>query len=337
MRGSLSRWRVPAMLAALCVLGLGLLAGCGSGVAGSGTTDTSSTASISSSSSTSTTSTLPGTGRPPLTLGDKNTTEEFIVGELYDLALSAQGYSVTLYRNIGPPSVTYQALQQGHLNIYPEYLNVWDSQVVRDPHLFKSSDDAYVAGQTWAADHQLELLSPTPGSDTSGIAVTAAFAQANHLRTLADLGRLSTSLHLGAPIQFAQSPTGLPALEQAYGFLPDATSTIVLGDQYAELQAGKLQAAYVQTTDAQLASSAYKVLGDPRHINGFGNIVPVVTTATLAAEGAAFVNTIYRVDRLLTTPVLRQLNADVDLLHQDVVTVAKQFLIEHSLVPATTP
>jgi osmoprotectant transport system substrate-binding protein len=111
----------------------------------------------------------------------------------------------------------------------------------------------------------------------------------------------------------------------------------VIGDQYTELQAGKIQAAYVQTTDAQLSSSAFKVLGDPRHINGFGNIVPVVTTSTLADEGPAFVDTINRVDGLLTTPVLRQLNADVDLLHQDAGAVAKQFLIEHGLVSSTAP
>jgi osmoprotectant transport system substrate-binding protein len=334
MRGPLTRrWRGAALLAALCVLGLGLLAGCGSGTTSNGTTTDSPT----TTASTSTKSTLPGTGRPSLTLGDKNTTEQFILGELYDLALSAQGYSVTLYRNIGPPSVTYQALEQGNLNIYPEYLNVWDSQVVHDPRLFRSSADAYVTGQTWAADHQLELLSPTPGSDTNGIAVTTAFARANHLRTLADLSRLSTTLHLGAPVQFAQSSTGLPALEQAYGFLPATTPTVVIGDQYTELQAGKIQAAYVQTTDAELSSSAFKVLGDPRHINGFGNIVPVVTTSTLAAEGPAFVETINRVDNLLTTPVLRQLNADVDLLHQDASAVAKQFLIEHGLVASTAP
>ena len=217
MRGLLTRrWRGAGLLAALCVLGLGLLAGCGSGTTSNGTTTDSPT----TTASTSTTSTLPGTGRPSLTLGDKNTTEQFILGELYDLALSAQGYSVTLYRNIGPPSVTYQALEQGNLNIYPEYLNVWDSQVVQDPHLFKSADAADVAGQTWAQDHQLELLSRTPGSDTNGIAVTATFARANHLRTLADLSRLSPTLNLGAPVQFAQSSTGLPALEQAYGFLP---------------------------------------------------------------------------------------------------------------------
>lgn len=329
-------WRTSAPV--LCGLAL-LLAGCGSGTShGSGAaTETATTSTSTSTTSSTSTTALPGTGKPAVVLGDKNTTEQFILGELYDLALSAQGYSVTLTRNIGPPSVTYQALQQGNLNLYPEYLNVWDTQVVRSTNPIRSVDDAYLVGQTWAAEHQLELLVPSPGSDTDGIAVTTAYANANRLRTLAGLNRVSPTLKIGVPLQFAQSSTGLPALEETYNFTPSSTSTIVIGDQYKDLQAGKIQAAYVQTTDAQLSTSQFRLLGDPRHVDGFGNIVPVVTASTLAAEGPTFVDTINQVDDLLTTRVLRVLNADVDLLHEDPRVVAKQFLQEHNLVSSTAP
>ena len=65
---------------------------------------------------------LPGTGKPPVTIGDKNFTEQFLLGELYAEALSAQGYTVQLNRNIGPTEVTLQALYSGRLDMYPEYL-----------------------------------------------------------------------------------------------------------------------------------------------------------------------------------------------------------------------
>src|ERR1700722_3938647 len=45
-------------------------------------------------------------GRPPIVIGDKNIfPEEFLLGDLYEEALAAQGYSVSLNRNIGPPEV----------------------------------------------------------------------------------------------------------------------------------------------------------------------------------------------------------------------------------------
>lgn len=331
-----------AWVAGLASLGL-LVAACGSGGGASTTSTGDSPTTATTPSTTSTTTTLPGTGRPSVTLGDSNTTEQFILGELYDLALSDQGFSVTLTRNIGPPAVSYQALEQGNLNLYPEYLNVWNSQVVRDQHqpdcaVMSASAcvaGAFEVGQTWAAEHQLELLEPTPGSNVTGIAVTTPYARANHLHSLEDLARLSPTLSLGAPLQLTQNSTTLADLESAYGLTPAKTYTVVIGDQYQDLQSGKIKAAFVQSTDAQLATSQFRFLSDPKHVNGLGNIVPVVTASTIAAEGPVFVQTLNRVDRLLTTRVLRRLNAQVDVNHMDPLTVAKQFLEQHGLLSAS--
>jgi glycine betaine/choline ABC-type transport system substrate-binding protein len=48
-------------------------------------------------------------------------------------------------------------------------------------------------------------------------------------------------------------------------------------------------------------------------------------------EGPAFATTINAVTALLTTPVIRDLNAQVDLLGQDPATVAAEFLAENGL------
>jgi osmoprotectant transport system substrate-binding protein len=329
-----SRWSCLVLAALIAGLAVG---GCASG-GGHGTRTHSDTATAASTSvSSTTTTTLPGSNRPQVTLGDKNTVEGFILGELYDLALSAQGYTVGLTRNIGPPPVSLQALEQGSLDVYPEYLNVWDSQVVGVSHPGRSIANAYEVGQTWAAEHQLELLTPTRAADTNGIAVTTRYARENHLRTLADLARVAPTLTLGAPPEFTQSPDGLPAIERAYGFQPARLSPVQIGAQYDQLQAGAIQAAFVQTTDGQLASHAFRLLSDPSRANGFGNIVPVVTASTLANEGPAFVQTINRVDALLSTAVLRRLNAAVDLDHADPGTVARQFLEQHGVLTPSSP
>src|SRR5206468_3088465 len=49
-----------------------------------------------SSAASTPTSTLPGTGRPTVTIGDKNFTEQFVLGELYFEALKAQGFAVQI-------------------------------------------------------------------------------------------------------------------------------------------------------------------------------------------------------------------------------------------------
>jgi len=338
-----ARW----IVAGLAVLGGMAGAGCGSSpVSSSSVASASSTGSSSSSSSTggstgtsgATTGTssgpaLPGTGKPQVTIGDKNYTEQFVLGELYRLALEAQGYSVQLNQNIGPTDVTLQALKSGTLAMYPEYLNAFNSSVAGYSRTFRSRDSAYAAAQRYAGAHGLHLLGPTPFSDTVAIGVTVGYAQANRLRSLSDLPQVSSALTIGGPPQFQQSTPGLPSIERAYGFTSAAFKTIAVGSQYAALDDGSVQAAYMGTTDGQLASGDYKLLDDPGNVFGWGNVVPVVSASAAAAEGPAFTATIERISALLTISVMRQLNQAVDVANQDPAVVAQQFLETHGVIP----
>jgi osmoprotectant transport system substrate-binding protein len=220
--------------------------------------------------------------------------------------------------------------------MYPEYLNVFDASVADYPRTFRRRSVAYAAAQRYATSHGLDLLTPTPFSDTDAIGVTVGYAQANHVFSLRDLFKISQSLTIGGPPQFQQGNPGLPTLEQVYGFTPTAFKVLVVGAQYAALNDGSVQAAYVTTTDGQLASGDYRVLRDPVNVFGWGNVVPVVSASVLAAEGPAFRATINRVSSLLTTPVMRQLNQAVDVANEDPAVVATQFLETHGLIPLAT-
>jgi osmoprotectant transport system substrate-binding protein len=333
------RFATPAAIVTMLALAL---AGCGSGgssTTGTGATTTSTTTTTTSSSPVATTATgtttvaLPGTGRPPIAIGDKNFTEQFILGELYDLALSAQGYNVTLNDNIGTTSVTVQALKDGALDMYPEYLNIWDSDVAGYTHSFRTMVRAYAAGETYAAAHGFSLLDATPFSDTPGIGVTTALAQSSRLRTLFDLRRIAATLTIGVPLEFQQSPSDLPAIEAAYGFKPAKVEPIDIGAQYQDLISGSVQAAYVTTTDGELSFPAFTLLRDPLHVLGFGNVIPVVRTSVLAAEGPVFVSTIDQVSQVLTNAVMRQLDAEVDIGHMTATAAARLFLQQQGIVP----
>ena len=219
--------------------------------------------------------------------------------------------------------------------MYPEYLDVFDTSVAGYRHGFRSRIGAYRAGQRYAVAHGLSLLRLTPFSDTDAIAVTVAFAAENHLRSIFDLRRVGAMLTIGGAPQFDLTPStqaGLATLASAYGVTPAAFKALAVGAQYAPLDDGTVQAAYVNSTDGQLASGDYRLLSDHRGIFGWGNVVPVVSAKALAAEGPAFAATIDRVDSFLTTSVMRQLNYAVDIAKLDPSAVAKQFLQTHGLL-----
>src|SRR5580658_6667469 len=147
-------WRLVLMASAALTL-----AACGSGGSTQPTTSTDAP------TTTTTAEILPGTGRPPVTIGDKNFTEQFILGELYAQALTAQGFTVSLDKNIGSTQVTEQALADGQLGMYPEYLDTFNTGVANDTASFTSKHAAFRAAQAYATAHGLQLLTPTPFSD----------------------------------------------------------------------------------------------------------------------------------------------------------------------------
>ena len=94
------RNRLLALIAALALA----VAGCGGddGGGGSGSSSSGSTGTQAAEQ--------PGKGKPPVTIGDKNFTEEFILGELYAQALRAKGFTVTVKSNIGSSEIIDKAL-----------------------------------------------------------------------------------------------------------------------------------------------------------------------------------------------------------------------------------
>jgi glycine betaine/choline ABC-type transport system substrate-binding protein len=230
-----------------------------------------------------------------------------------------------------------QELATGQLAMYPEYLDTWDSTVAGIQRSFRTRSGAYLAGQLYALRHNLELLNPTPFSNTNAVAVAFNYAVENGVQSIPDLIKVASQLTLGGPPQFEQSPTGVPAIESTYGVVPGMFKPLELGSQYQALDRGTVQAAIVNTTDPQLLTGGYPLLHDPDNMFGWGNIVPVVSNRALNAEGPVFVATINRVSALLTLPAMRELNAAVILDGQDPAKVAQQFLQDQGVLPAPPP
>jgi osmoprotectant transport system substrate-binding protein len=276
---------------------------------------------------------LPGHDRPAIVVGDMNTPEQFVLGALYAVALRHAGYTVVPTRNIGPYYIAQQALKQGSLDLYPDYLDSdllpsWDRTVAGLKRSFATVRGAYSAGASYAAKRGFELLPPSPGGDTLGLAVTSQFARENHVTSMAQLRRVPL-LTFAMPLGFG----GLWRAEKAYGFDAGFVRFGATGDQYGALKSGSVQVAYADSTDPQLSETAYVLLADPKHVYGFGNIVPVTTPKVVRAEGPAFLRIIERVDSLLTTQALRGLNAEVQLMGHNQIGVAVQFLQGNGILP----
>ncbi len=272
----------------------------------------------------------PGVGKPAVTIGDKNFTEEYILGALYQQALAAKGYKVTLKSNIGTTELTYKALSSGQIDIYPEYVGTFLSTIAGDTKPPTSAEETYALAKAYAQKHGFTLLRQTPFFNSDALAATKTFAAKNHLSTTADLKQLGHSLKLGGAPEFSTRYAGLLGLKQAYGIDPTFVP-LAIGITYTAIDSGQVDVFDAFTTDPQLLSGKYTLLSDPKRVFGFQNVAPIVKTSVLAAEGPAFAHTIDKVSSLLTLPAIRKMNAEVALDKQPAAAIARKFLAANGL------
>jgi osmoprotectant transport system substrate-binding protein len=291
----------------------------------------SSSNSTTSSSTSSSSSSKPGAGKPPVTLGDKNFTEEYILGSLYQQALQAKGYTVTLKGNIGSSEIIYKALQSGQIEGYPEYTGTLLSTIANVTTLPQSAQAAYEQSKSFLEKHGYTMTSPTPFYDSDAIGATKAYATAHHLTTIADLKPLGKSVKLGGLPEFATRSQALPGLKKTYGINPTFVP-LASGLFYNALDSGRVNVSDVFTTDPQLGTGKYVVLTDPKHVFGYQNVGLIIKQSTLSAEGPAFEQTVNAVSKLLTTKAIISMNAAVGLNKESPASVAHSFLQANGLL-----
>ncbi len=311
----MNKLRAVLMGAALSVA----LAACGS----SGGNTTSNTSSSSSSAK-------PGAGKPPIVMGDKNFTEEYVLGSLYQQALEAKGYKVTLKGNIGSSEIVYKAMTSGQIQMYPEYTGVIVSVLAGNTKPPHSATQTYSEAKAFLSQHGFTLLKPTPFYDTDAMGVLKSFASKHHLTTISQLKQFGHSLKLGAAPEFATRYEGLVGLKKVYGINP-TFKPLAIGLTYKALDTGQVQVSDVFTTDPQLTTGKYTTLSDPKNVFGFQNVAPIVKASLLKSEGPAFAQTLNKVSSLLTLDAIRRMNAAVALDQQPPTSVAHKFLAANGL------
>jgi osmoprotectant transport system substrate-binding protein len=284
-----------------------------------------------SSSDTKTDASKPGAGKPAVTMGAKNFTEQFILGELYSQALKSKGFTVNLKSNIGSSEIVDKALTAGDIDVYPEYTGVIATELAGTKDQPRSEQETYDIAKKFEEKRGFTLLDRTPFFDADGLAVKPAYAQKNGLRTVADLKKVGKFAY-GAPPENRTRFQGLKGMQDVYGLKQVDFKPLSIGLQYTALDADKIDVAAIFTTDAKLAGGKYTVLEDTEGIFGFQNVAPVVSQKVLDAQGPEFTRILNAVSAKLTNDAMQSMNAAVDINKKKPADVAKQFLAANALV-----
>jgi len=266
---------------------------------------------------------------PTIVVGNKNFTEEYILGQLYGQALQAKGFNVKYAGSLGSSELADTAITSGKINFYPEYTGVIVLDLAKKASP-KSAAATYTAAKAFEQTRGLTLLNPTPFYDTDSFGMLTSTAKKLGVKTIGDMKKVKSFSYAGYP-ECQTRITCLLGLKQIYGltqvkFVPLASISV-----YTLLDEGKITAGDVFSTDPQLAGTKYTVLKDTKHIFGFQNVAPVVSQKTLAAAGPRFAQIVNAVSAKLTIPAMIAMNKAVAIDKATPAAVAAGFLKANNL------
>jgi osmoprotectant transport system substrate-binding protein len=279
----------------------------------------------------------PGSSQPQgaelrITLGTQNFTEAIVLGELWRQALAANGYAVNLRSNIGPLEEVDRDLRSGEIDGHPVYTGASLAVVAHQESAGVGPDETYRRIKAFYESRGQTLSQTTPYENVDAVATTRFFAQQHGLREMGDLRKLKR-FTLGARPEFETRFQGLEGMQKVYGLTNAKFKPIALGAQYGALDAGDVEAVNVFTTDPQLATENYAVLGDPEHLFGSQHVALVIDKKKLELVGREkLLDAIDSVNRRLTTSAMVRMNEAVELEHQSAADVAADFLREAGIV-----
>src|SRR4051812_39283598 len=109
----------------------------------------------------------PDNSKVTLTIGSKNFTEEYILGEIYAQALQAAGYNVKKQLNLGSEVVALKALKAGQISGYPEYTSTALTSFFHAApgEVPADAQQAYAKAKTDLEHQGLTAFVPTPFAD----------------------------------------------------------------------------------------------------------------------------------------------------------------------------
>ncbi|HEU4976671.1 MAG TPA: glycine betaine ABC transporter substrate-binding protein [Baekduia sp.] len=269
--------------------------------------------------------------KPTITVGSKNFTEEFILGEIYAQALEAAGYKVKKQLNLGSEQIALKALKAGRVDAYPEYTGTALTSFfdVKTEDVPKDPKEAYQQVKDDFAKLGFTAEQPTPFTDSNGFAMTQEGAQqAGGVRRLSDLKGKSQDLVLAGPPECAQRLDCKLGLEQVYGLKFKDFKSIDLAKRHEVLKNGQADVSLVFTTDGQIKADNLVLLQDDKNLFPPYNASLIVNSKVADQAGPDFQKTVDAVTSGLTTQVMQELNSRVDLDKETPAKVASEYLHE---------
>ena len=258
-----------------------------------------------------------------IAIGSANFPENVLLAEIYAAALSDAGFDVSVTANIGSRETYFAGLQDGSIDLIPEYLGGLATYL--NPETTAVERDELIDEIDGFLPEELQILAVSEAENKDAIVVTGDTAQELGLVQIGDLVEHADQMSLGGPPEFATRPNGVDGLAEVYDVRFGEFRSLSAGANLTvqSLINGQVDAANIFTTDPAIEENGFVVLDDPESLFAAQNVVPLVSRSVLDAQVQQVLDGI---SAALTTEALTAMNVVVMSQGREPGQVAREFV-----------
>lgn len=281
---------------------------------------------------------VPSLDDAEISVGSKNFTEQLILGKIAVILLQSDGAKVADLTNIPGSSSARQAMIADQVDIEWEYTGTAWIAYLGETTPIPDPKEQYEAVKKADVAHGLTWLKPAPMNNTYGFALKSATAKKLGLKGPGDIKKVPMEQRtFCVESEFASRNDGFRPMLKAYGLeygkdVPAGNiRTLDTGAIYAAVDRGLCTFGEVFTTDGRIKALDLAVLDDTEKF--FPNYnVAIVGRTPVMEKYPQLAQLFGPVSEKLTSDVLIDLNAEVDVKGREPVDVAYEWLVDEGFL-----
>ncbi|SIS65470.1 ABC transporter permease/substrate-binding protein [Salimicrobium salexigens] len=268
-----------------------------------------------------------------ITIGAKLNAEPTILINMYELLIEEEtDLEVGLEPNLGKTDLVFSALQEGSIDIYPEFTGTaLVSLLDRQPDSYESKEVYQQAKQGMAEEYDMAYLEPMKYNNTYTVATTKEYAQENNLETIGDLAPIDDEVTAGFTLEFNDREDGYQGMKELYNLEFGEVKTMDPGLRQGAIKNGEVDIIDAYATDSYMVELNLTTLDDPKNLFPPYQGAPLMRQETLE-KYPELEDVLNKLGGKITEDQMREMNYEVDVKDRAPSEVARDYLVEEGLL-----
>jgi osmoprotectant transport system substrate-binding protein len=261
-------------------------------------------------------------------VGAYNFTESAVLAHIYAEVLRDQGVDVVVMQGISSREVMEPALEQGFVDLVPEYQGTLFRYLTGSTQQASSPYSLYRDLTRAAAERRLSVLAFADAQNQNAFVVRRDLAERFGLTKVSDLYTISPELVFGGPPECPSRPFCLLGLGSLYGVEFGSFASLDAGGPLTlnALIGREIDVGLMFSSDPSIRANDLVILKDDKHLQPPENVVPVLGERVGDIVTDEVLTRLSNVNSELTTQDLIEMNRKVDIHGWEPVDAAKQWL-----------